>query len=455
MAKTSKAPGDPMMYRRLAERYLSSVGHSDSTPAVRWWRQAYWFWVPPRWVEHDLNNAVLVVLKWLSSNNISSIRSTAEGVVHMLGALTRAEGITKLPCWYPPVATSLGDHWVAMRNTLVNPEKLARGDAVGSTHPLTSRWFSTVALPYDYNPSAEWPMWLATVEDRFGGDLEAIAVLQEFFGYWIVPDTRQHAVLMLVGESGTGKSSILEVAEMLVGRGNCSHVPLADFSKNFALIETDGKLLNICDETGDLPKAAESTLKWYVSGRPISVDGKYRPRYSMTPTARLAVGINTFPRFHDMSGGIWRRLHVLSLRKVIPYEEKIIGYADRLLPEQSGIFNWSIQGLSRLRRQGRFTLAGTGRKELAHQQASAQTHREFVAERVKADPSGFLPNTLLLGHYKSWCLLDGVDPTATLHDLQREIQQHHPHSELGGRQYYNGRRQRGIAGVVYHSGGGN
>ena len=74
------------------------------------------------------------------------------------------------------------------------------------------RCFSTVALPYDYDPAATCPLWEQTLAEIFPlecDDDNRIAVLQEFMGLTLFPNQMRHEkFLITVGHGANGKSTI-------------------------------------------------------------------------------------------------------------------------------------------------------------------------------------------------------------------------------------------------------
>ena len=69
-----------------------------------------------------------------------------------------------------------------------------------------------------------------------------------------------------MGDGANGKSVLLETLKNLVGRENCSSIPLEAFDSRFDLSMTIGKLVNIVAEVGDVSKLPEGKLKAFVGG---------------------------------------------------------------------------------------------------------------------------------------------------------------------------------------------
>lgn len=72
-------------------------------------------------------------------------------------------------------------------------------------------------LPSAYLPDVERPVqWLHFLDDL--PETEDIPVLQEFFGYALLPVTKAQKMLILIGKGGEGKSRVGTGASLAAGR---------------------------------------------------------------------------------------------------------------------------------------------------------------------------------------------------------------------------------------------
>ncbi len=121
--------------------------------------------------------------------------------------------------------------------------------AAGKPHqvPATPKFFSMSALDFDFDfGDAPIPTtWYTFLNQLWPDDAESVATLQEWFGYCLTADTRQHKIMMLVGPKRSGKGTIGRVLRALVGAENVCGPTLASLGTNFGLWPFLGKTLAI------------------------------------------------------------------------------------------------------------------------------------------------------------------------------------------------------------------
>ena len=304
---------------------------------------------------------------------------------------------------------------LAVQNGIVDIDALLadREPALISHSP---DWFSTVCLPYEFNPTAPCDRWEDFLHEVQDGNGDCIDILQEFFGLCLVRDTSFQKFLMLEGEGANGKSVAMTVLRAMLGTENVSHVPLEFFGDKFRLISTLGKLANIVAEVGELDRVAEGFLKSFTAGDSMQFEQKFKPTVDAVPTARLALSANNRPRFSDRSGGLWRRMILIPFGVTIPVERQIRGMATaewwREQGELPGILSWSLQGLLRLKDQGRFTESQTVTDAVDDYRRESNPARTFLQENYHANPTGWTPAEDVYSEYRQWCETNGYRPLA-------------------------------------------
>jgi P4 family phage/plasmid primase-like protien len=334
-----------------------------------------------------------------------------------LGGRTLRLGVLPMPGWLTDRAEGsvLGFH-----NGLLDIDQ-------GELWPHTPDWFSSVCLPYDHDPAASCPRWLAVLGQNLEGDVERISLLQEFFGYTLLNSTDAQKFIFLVGEGANGKSVVLAGLHAMLGQDNVSTVPLEKFGERFAMAQTLGKLVNVCPEVGELDKTAEGTLKSFVSGDRMTFEKKGIDAFSARPTARLVLSTNNVPRFSDRSEGVWRRLLLVPFNRQVPVGERVAGMDKPEFwlgaGEVPGILNWALEGLKRLKANGmQFTDPAVCRAALHEHRADSDPCRAFLEEHYAVEPDAPpLPAACLYQEFRGWCEQNGYNHIPTANAFGRQV----------------------------------
>lgn len=310
--------------------------------------------------------------------------------------------------------------------------------------PHSPQWWSTISLPYAFDPTAQCPRWQQFLQTNLESDPERIAILQEWAGYLLLPTNGQQKFLALEGEGANGKSVYCAVTQALVGAANASNIPLESFSGRFELTETLGKLVNVAADCGEIDKAAEGKLKSFVSGDRMFFDRKGIPGINATPTARLMMAYNNRPRFSDRSGGLRRRMIPVPFRVQIAESDRVLGMDTISWWEASGelpgIFNWAIAGLYRLRQQGRFTKSAICEATLIDFMEEMNPARAFLSAHYEPADECQIPSTEIYAAYKTWCQECGYRPLSDGSfgkEIKRLFQNcGHEQKRIGGRRVW-------------------
>lgn len=361
-------PDNPMaVVRELEDAYTR-----DGLLVVRHWRGAFMRWDTSRWVEVSNDAARSAAYGrlehatyWSDTKEprLKSWAPTESKVTNVLGAMravTHLSGATSPPCWLDDRGT--GETIVSCANGLL----VVRDRSLIEHSPA---YFNQVAVPFAYTPEAETPTrWLKFLDDTFPNDSEAVATLQEWFGYVLSGRTHHQKILLIVGPTRSGKGTIARVLTGLVGEGNAAGPTLASLGTNFGLDPLRGKSLALISDArlgnrDNVATVVERLLS--ISGEDsITVDRKYREPWTGKLPARLMILSNELPRFGDSSGAITGRFIVLGTSMSFLGREDT-SLSDALLTELPGVLNWSLDGLDRLEARGRFIMPTSSNDAIA------------------------------------------------------------------------------------------
>ena len=223
-------------------------------------------------------------------------------------------------------------------------------------HPHTSGLYTFNYLDYDWLGEEDSDMWIDFLITATSGDEQRFLLLQQWAGYLLKHSCEQQKFLLCYGDGANGKSVFFDVMTALLGKGNCSTVPLSKFSDVHYLTQTYNKLANITDESSKgLEEEAETALKQYTGGTQITFKRLYQQPFSAYPTAKIMIATNKLPRFVDTSNGIWRRMLLVPFDAVILPDKQDKHLAEKIkATEMGGVLKWALEGLRDLEKMGEF-----------------------------------------------------------------------------------------------------
>ena len=316
------------------------------------------------WAEAAAEDVRLELTSYLQgvAPDRAGVRHVADVLVNVKAlCATRLDGT-------PPLPFDLGGsnrRMLALRNGLLDLTALARGKKP-KLLPHDPDWFSTSALPYEFDPGADCPQFkkfLGQILDAHPKTLEPlaegdnrVAVVQEFMGYSLLPDNRFQTFGIFTGRGRNGKGTLLDVWGEALGPENVSSVPLESMAREFGTEPLVGRMLNLAGDMNDIDAAAEGTLKAWTGEDRVTVPRKYRAALQVEPAVKFVYACNKLPWFKDKSDGIWRRLLVVPFNFAPKSPADVdSGLRRKLKKELPGVLNWALAGLARLLAQDGFT----------------------------------------------------------------------------------------------------
>lgn len=309
----------------------------------------------------------------------------------------------------------------------------------------TADYYSTVQLSVDYEPGATCQRFLKLLKSILRD--EEIFLLQEIFGYLLVPVNKAQKSFVFVGAPNAGKSTLLSVAqEILLGAENVSNIPWQSLGDRFNKAELFGKLANIF---ADLPSKNiddNGMFKALTGEDYISAERKNKDPFSFRPYARLLFSCNEIPRnYGDRSDGFYRRLIIIRFAHSVPKEKRDPNLREKLMVERNGIFMWALQGLKRLIAGGYiFTETEATRAELQRYKVESNSALLFVEECCVIEEDAECSREELFQSYREYCFKNGLKPMSQA-NFNKDVESVSPAIErkidrLGKRRIWRGLR---------------
>ena len=273
----------------------------------------------------------------------------------------------------------------------------------------TPDYISTVKIGASYEPGAACPRFAEFLQSTIHE--EEIPLIQEIFGYLLVPVNKAQKSFVFVGAPNAGKSTLLSVAqEILLGADNVSNIPWQGLGDRFNKAELFGKLANIF---ADLPSRSiddNGMFKALTGEDFITAERKNKDPFSFRPYARLLFSCNEIPRnYGDRSDGFYRRLLIIRFDHSVPKAQRDPNLREKLIVERNGILMWAIEGLKRLIANGYiFTETEATQAELRRYKVESNSALLFVDECCELNEEAEYPREDLFQQYRDYCNKNGL-----------------------------------------------
>jgi P4 family phage/plasmid primase-like protien len=368
-------------------------------------------------------------------SNVSSVADALRGEAHLSETV-------KSPAWVGEARPCDPLDIVACSNGLLH---LPTGDLL----PPTPTFFTHNVVDFAYDPSAPPPMeWQKFLGELWPDDQQSIDTLQEMFGYCLTGDTSQQKAFLLLGVKRSGKGTIARILRAIVGADNTCGPTLASLSKDFGTQPLIGKRLAIIADVRIGPKtdvAAIAERLLSITGEDaIDVARKYNSAWSGKLDTRFVLMSNLLPWLSDVSGALVSRFILFKL-SVSFFGREDTGLTNKLLKERTGILNWSIDGLRRLRERGHFEQPDSAKSLIRDLEDLASPIGGFIREECTVGPGKEEATNALFRAYDNWCTLHGHHGTQSnifgrnLRAVMPEITVvQHDADDKAGQRYYKG-----------------
>lgn len=236
----------------------------------------------------------------------------------------------------------------------------------------------TYQLPFDYDESAVCPMFDRYLLRVLPEELSRM-VLAEFLGWVFLRELKLEKVLVLFGDGHNGKSVFFDLVNALLGEQNVSNYGLSSLSKMENRCALGSALLNFGSEINE--RCDADLFKKMASGEPIEARRLYSDPYIMRDYARLAFNANLLARDTEHTNGFFRRFLIIPFSQTISESEKNPELARKIIEtELSGVFNWVMVGLRRLRRQRKFSPCAAADQALATYKQESDSTAGFLED---------------------------------------------------------------------------
>ena len=281
--------------------------------------------------------------------------------------------------------------------------------------PFDRADFITYQLPFEYNPEAKAPIFEAYL-NKVLPDIERQKVLAEYLGYVFIKNgsktLKEEKALILYGTGANGKSVFYEVVNSLLGIENVCSYSLQSLTNDngYYRAKLANKLVNYASEING--KLESSIFKQLVSGEPTEARLPYGQPFILKQYAKLIFNSNELPKDVEHTNAYFRRFLIIPFDVTVPPNEQDKNLHTKIIEaELSGVFNWVLDGLSRLLEQEKFSNCEAAKQALEQYKAESNSIQMFLNEaEYKSSLENYKFIKELYLDYKSFCIEDGMPP---------------------------------------------
>jgi len=325
--------------------------------------------------------------------------------------LNVASSLPGIACDEDALDTCL-DHFNTAKVTLHLHEPEQRVWRPNPADLLTKR--STVI----YHPEAQCPTWERTIATILKEVEADIRYFQRWCGYAMTGRVREKAFLVLLGDTDTGKTTLMKTLKRVFGDYYAIARIQSFLRKGTEALTNDiaklvGSRLVGASEVDEKHDLAEDTVKLITGGMPITARFLNKEEFEYMPQFKLFIDTNFMPRINAEDDALWGRMKVLKFSQkfvwglehrdrdtwgdALPMDK---GLDEKLAEELSGILNWCIKGADMWMEEGLNTPTHIAQNTVDVRQKSDRYHA-FLQEYCL--PFARCKTQDLYDAYCHWC----------------------------------------------------
>jgi len=270
--------------------------------------------------------------------------------------------------------------------------------------PPSPSFYSFTNTNIVYDPEAPKPKaWLKFLNTALV-DEESRMLLQEWFGYCLVQDTRKQKILMTVGKPGSGKGTAVRVLQWLIGKGAYCSMDFEKIGDRFALQSALGKSVMIFPDArqsyGQTKGNVISTLLSISGEDDIFIDRKNVPSVTQKLNTRIMIVSNDVINLSDPSGALNRRMLWIRFPGFSGPEDTDM--MSKLELELSAILNWAVEGYHRVLSTGKFTIPASSAYLRESFQEQSSPIKSFIEDMCDVGDELIQPTGDIYKHWSIW-----------------------------------------------------
>jgi P4 family phage/plasmid primase-like protien len=206
--------------------------------------------------------------------------------------------------------------------------------------PISSVRHFTYCVMYDYSPQIDCPEFKTFLVKALPNESDRILLLT-YFAYCFTAGIDQQLALFLVGRGANGKSTLAEILQDLLST-QCTigtFDQLVDSDRPFTKTRLRNKTCCICSEieSEDATNKKINTFKRIITNSTLDIEKKFNDAIVVANKVKYLIDANKLPKVGASDPyAFYRRIRVLEFRYRIPKNDRIVGFAKKILAKEGG-----------------------------------------------------------------------------------------------------------------------
>ena len=300
----------------------------------------------------------------------------------------------------------------------------------------------TSVIPHKYQQDAPVNNWHHLLSEIVPTAHEQL-LIQQAFGAALSNGKQPKGALLLVGETNTGKSTILQAVAEMVGHDNVTNLTPQQLTERFMPADLFGKKANLA---ADMPlgQIRDTSVFKQATGNDIIVaDIKNGKPIRFRSTATWICAANQLPEAgHDRTHAYYGRLVPLPMNNPIPDKKQDPDHISALLadpPTMAGLINWAFNGLRDLQeKRYRYDIPQQVQNTREAYILEQNHHLDYLTDNYARHPDAKISRAKLRTHYQDWCERQGIKPWSSTYLYRRIREQWGNERKTAGRYIWDG-----------------
>lgn len=319
--------------------------------------------------------------------------------------------------WARPEAEYEELGWIAVRNGHLRYSDMTLHD------PSPNRvMFNRVDADYEPELEGERGLWHKFIDSSLPPELGRNGVYQtvllEFMGYCLTPETRMQKFLNLVGQGGTGKSTVLRLMKGILGHKAAEvdvNILVTPSLREPLRAGTTAALVSEMPLYGSKIDEVMQVIKQITGQDPISHNPKFLRGFTQKSTAKLIIASNHNLRFgaDSYNNSMDRRLLPITFNTP-PKDTWDVAHqileADDNDRERSILLLEMLSGLQRVMFNG-WKFTDELRQEVTMRKASVNDVVQYIIASFDSSKTGLVRYRDLYDGYNTWRIINGEKST--------------------------------------------